>query len=100
MGMTEARGTMDGGDDLSEVPAEEFFSAGEAGAAVDAGGASEDAGQAQVIVGEIPDEHDLTKMLWTARCTFPPHGLLGKFATRSQAEQKKEEHLLARHGRR
>jgi hypothetical protein len=39
-------------------------------------------------------------MLWTARCTFPPHGLLGKFGTREQAEQKKEEHLLARHGRR
>jgi hypothetical protein len=98
--MTEARGTTDDRDDLSEAVAESSVSAGEAGAAVDAGGASEDAGQAQVIVGEIPDEHDLTKMLWTARCTFPPHVLLGKFSTREQAEQKKEEHLLARHGRR
>jgi hypothetical protein len=98
--MTEARETTDGRDDLSEAVSEGSVSAGEAGAAVDAGGASEDAGQAQVIVGEIPDEHDLTKMLWTARCTFPPHGLLGKFGTREQAEQKKEEHLLARHGRR
>ena len=98
--MTEATGTTDGREDLSEAVSEGSVSAGEAGAAVDAGGASEDAGQAQVIVGEIPDEHDLTKMLWTARCTFPPHGLLGRFGTREQAEQKKEEHLLARHGRR
>jgi len=98
--MTEPRGTTDGRDDLSEAVAEGSVSAGEAGAAVDAGDASEDAGQAQVIVGEIPDEHDLTKMLWTARCTFPPHGLIGKFDTRDLAERKKEEHLLARHGRR
>jgi hypothetical protein len=98
--MTEAKGTTEGGEDLSEAEAEGSVSAGEAGAAVDAGSASDDAGQAQVIVGEIPDEHDLTKMLWTARCTFPPHGLLGQFGTRDQAERKKEEHLLARHGRR
>jgi|ERR1022692_3299809 hypothetical protein len=98
--MTEAKRTTESSDDVSEAMAEGSLSAGETGAALDAGSASEDAGRAQVIVGEIPDEDDLTKMLWTARCTFPPHGLLGKFGTREQAEQKKKEHLLARHGRR
>jgi hypothetical protein len=59
---------------------------------------TEEAGQAEVIVGEIPDAHEITKLVWTARCTFPPHGLLGTFPDRQQAEEMKREHLLAKHG--
>jgi hypothetical protein len=46
----------------------------------------------EVIVGEIPDEHDLTRMLWTARCTL--HGLLGTVDSREEAELLREKHLL------
>jgi hypothetical protein len=55
------------------------FSAGEVGEAADADSAARDAGLAEVIVGEIPDAHNLAHMLWTARCTVPSHGLLGTF---------------------
>jgi hypothetical protein len=52
------------------------------------------------VVGEIPDADDLTRMLWTARCTFPPHGILGSFESRELAERAKTSHLLVKHGRR
>jgi hypothetical protein len=52
------------------------FSAGEVGQAVAGDGAAEDAGLGDVIIGEIPDAHNLARMLWTARCTVPPHGQL------------------------
>jgi hypothetical protein len=75
-------------------------SAGEVGQAVDAYSPATDAGQAEVVVGEIPDADDLTRMLWTARCTFPPHGILGSFESRELAERAKTSHLLVKHGRR
>jgi hypothetical protein len=70
--------------------------AGEMGEAAD--GASRDAGLGQVVVGEIPDAHDLNHMLWTARCTLPSHGLLGTFEDRESAEAAKQQHLLTVHG--
>jgi hypothetical protein len=73
-------------------------SAGEMGEAAGASTAAVDAGLGEVIVGEIPDAHDLSHLLWTARCTIPAHGLLGTFETQSQAEQAKQQHLLTHHG--
>jgi hypothetical protein len=70
----------------------EAISAGESGQAAEGGG--RDAAVApEVIIGEIPDEHDITKMLWTARCSL--HGLLGSVETREGAELLRERHLLA-----
>jgi hypothetical protein len=83
-------------DDLPEVP----ISSGDVGPAVDANGAATDAGQAQVVVAETPDTHDLTHVVWMARCTFPPHGLLGTFESQELAERAKTSHLLVKHGRR
>ena len=57
-------------------------------------GGAEDAGRPEVIIGEIPDAHDLSVMLWTARCTLPAHGLLGTFESREDAERLRERHLL------
>jgi hypothetical protein len=74
-------------------------SAGETGSAADAVG-SRDAGraEAEVIVGEIPDAEDLTRMLWTARCTVSNHGLLGTYPDRETAEAAKQAHLVDAHG--
>ena len=69
-------------------------SAGEFGLAQ--GGAT-DAGLPQVIVGEIPDADDPSHLLWTARCSFPAHGLLGRFEERSGAEAAKQRHLVSAH---
>ena len=69
--------------------------AGETGLAEDGPGDEE---AAEVIVGEIPDAHDLSHMLWTARCTFARHGLLGTFEERGGAEAAKQQHLVAAHG--
>lgn len=60
--------------------------------------AAQDAGLGDVIVGEIPDAHDLSHMLWTARCTMPSHGLLGTFENQEMAENAKRQHLLVVHG--
>ena len=91
-----------GDSEFGEIPhtvvPDETFSAGETGDAVDADGAAEDAGWVEVIVGEIPDAHNLAHMLWTARCTVPSHGLLGTFETREMAEEAKRAHLLLVHG--
>jgi hypothetical protein len=65
-----------------------------------AAGSAQDAGSAEVIVGEIPDASDLTHMLWTTRCTFSAHGLLGTFEDKEAAEKVRGEHLLSKHGRR
>ncbi|MGA2305394.1 MAG: hypothetical protein ABSH29_14485 [Acidimicrobiales bacterium] len=81
----------------SPIP-EDTFSAGEVGEAVDGDGAARDAGLAEVIVGEIPDVHNLSHMLWTARCTVPAHGLLGTFERQEEAENAKRAHLLRQHG--
>jgi hypothetical protein len=91
-----------GGSGSSEDPygtvPEGTFSAGETGEAVDADGAGEDAGLGDVIIGEIPDPHDLAHLLWTARCTVPSHGLLGTFENRELAENAKRAHLFLVHG--
>jgi hypothetical protein len=84
--------------DLDDV-GDPTFSAGEMGEAVDADGAAQDAGLAEVTIGEIPDAHNLSHMLWTARCTVASHGLLGTFETQEEAEDAKRAHLLRHHGR-
>jgi hypothetical protein len=83
--------------DLNDI-GDPTFSAGEVGEAVDVDGAVQDAGLAQVIIGEIPDAHNLSHMLWTARCTVPSHGLLGTFESQEEAENAKRAHLLTQHG--
>jgi hypothetical protein len=65
---------------------------------MDASSAAQDAGLDEVIVGEIPDADDLTRMLWTARCTIPAHGLLGTFENEAKAENARRQHLLTEHG--
>jgi hypothetical protein len=85
------------GDQGGIVP-DETFSAGEVGEAVDADGAAEDAGLTEVIIGEIPDAHNVAHMLWTARCTVPSHGLLGTFESREESENAERAHLLTVHG--
>jgi hypothetical protein len=72
--------------------------AGETGLAVDVGSAAQDAGLAQVIVGELPDAGDPSHLQWTARCSVPRHGLLGTFEKRDEAERAKQQHLLSAHG--
>jgi hypothetical protein len=93
-------------DDMGDFPenrrstgVEGTFSAGEVGEAVDADDAGVDAGMGDVIIGEIPDAHNLAHMLWTARCTVPSHGLLGTFENREMAEHAKRTHLVLVHGR-
>jgi hypothetical protein len=53
--------------------------------------------KAEIIIGEIPDIHDLSVMRWTARCTFPSHDLLGYYADRGKAEEAGSEHLSQLH---
>jgi hypothetical protein len=92
----------DRGDSLGDVGGtdpDQTLAAGEGGDAVDGDGAVEDAGLTEVIVGEIPDAHNLSHMLWTARCTVPAHGLLGTFESQEEAENAKRAHLLRAHGR-
>jgi hypothetical protein len=92
----------DGVDSLGDVGGadpDQTVSAGEVGDAVDGDGAVEDAGVEEVIVGEIPDAHNLSHMLWTARCLVSSHGLLGTFESREEAENARRVHLLREHGR-
>jgi hypothetical protein len=86
-------------EELRRTGGEGTFSAGEVGEAVDGDGAGEDAGLGDVIIGEIPDAHNLAHMLWTARCTVPSHGLLGTFENQEMAENAKRTHLLLVHRR-
>jgi hypothetical protein len=88
------------GDQSKTEESDDPVSAGELGKAVDANGPASDAGQAEVVIGEIPDADDPTQLVWTARCTFPPHGQLGSFDTQELAERAKSSHLLVKHGRR
>jgi hypothetical protein len=46
-----------------------------------------------IIIGEIPDAHDLSVMRWTARCTDASHDLLGYYDSRGEAEAAGQEHL-------
>lgn len=80
-------------DGLDGAVGGDTVSAGEAGDAVSED-FTQDAGLEEVVVGEIPDASDITRMLWTARCTNPAHGLLGTYETQEQAEQAKEQHLI------
>jgi hypothetical protein len=73
------------------------ISAGETGRAVGEADYPLDGGRIEVVVGEIPDAEDLTHMLWTARCDYPEHGLLGTFEERTEAEECREQHLLEAH---
>lgn len=77
-------------EDKADGNGDRTFSAGEVGDA-SLGGAGDIAG-VEAIVGEIPDEHDLSRMLWTARCS--QHGLLGTVDTREEAELLRVSHLL------
>jgi hypothetical protein len=87
--------------DQSETEgSDEAVSAGELGQAVNANSPAGDMGQADVVIGEIPEADDPTQLVWTARCTFPPHGQLGSFDTQKLAERAKTSHLLVKHGRR
>jgi hypothetical protein len=83
------------GNSAEDAGSWKTLSAGELGGADNA---ASDAGLADVIVGEIPDPHHLTHLLWTARCTVPAHGLLGTFETQEMAEVAKRQHLLVAHG--
>jgi hypothetical protein len=84
------------GDERTTAVEEAPPSAGEQGAASDGDGPSA-RGDRDVIIGEIPDMHDLSVMHWTARCTLPEHDLLGHYDTREEAEQAKTEHLASAH---
>ena len=68
------------------------FSAGETGEAIEVSSA-----EAEIVIGEIPAADDPTTMLWTARCTEATHDLLGRFDTRSEAEDAGASHLESHH---
>jgi hypothetical protein len=53
--------------------------------------------QDEIIIGEIPDEKDLSVMRWTARCTASEHDLLGHYDTREEAEHAGADHLASLH---
>jgi hypothetical protein len=83
-------------DDLAKAAKEGSISAGEGGAATDVGSA--DPGpNAEVVIGKIPDPHDLTVLLWTARCSDPRHDLLGHFDSEQAACQAKQSHIALQH---
>ena len=73
-------------------------SAGEMGTAVNTEKSAGAGSRVEVVVGEIPDAEDLTRMLWTARCTDAGHGLLGTFAQQTEAEECRKQHLVGDHG--
>jgi hypothetical protein len=85
-------------ESVSDAARERTLPAGEFGTAVYANSSTVDGGSAEVIVGEIPDDRDPTRMLWTARCDCPDHDLLGTFEGRALAEECRKQHLLAEHG--
>ncbi|HEY1829622.1 MAG TPA: hypothetical protein VGG38_05185 [Acidimicrobiales bacterium] len=85
------------GDELSTATDEGSISAGEGSRAADADVPAASSFKAEVIIGEIPDTHDLAKMLWTARCSDREHDLLGHFDTQEEAVAAKDEHLAGQH---
>jgi hypothetical protein len=93
------------GGEPSTAAEEGTISAGEGGSATDGPRngiaapkpASEQVMRAEVIIGKIPDAHDLSTILWTARCSLPSHDLLGHFDTREEAEQASAEHVQQAH---
>lgn len=98
--MTEIEGDLahsDPGDESATAAEEGTLSAGEAGDAVDSSLLDQTQHETEVIIGEIPDAHDPVRLLWTARCSFAGHDLLGHFDTRAEAEQAGVEHLQRMH---
>ena len=87
----------DPGSDPATAAEEGMLSAGEAGDAVDSSLLDQTQHETEVIIGEIPDAHDPIRLLWTARCSFAGHDLLGHFDTRAEAEQARVEHLQRMH---
>jgi hypothetical protein len=79
-------------DDLQTATEEGTVSAGETGSAPEVR-----LSNAEVIIGEIPDAHEPTRLLWTARCSDSDHDLLGQFGTREEAIRAKDEHLSIAH---
>jgi hypothetical protein len=86
--MTDANGP-------SDDPTSSTSSAGESGAAASAPEPAAGPEEADVVIGEIPDAEDLSRMLWTARCTI--HDLLGTYPTRETAEEAGARHLSDEH---
>jgi hypothetical protein len=84
-------------DELSTAVREGSISAGEEGNAGDAEILTAGGAKVEVIIGEIPDIHDLATMLWTARCSDPEHDLLGHFDTQEAAIAAKDDHLATQH---
>ena len=93
----EALQNASAGDDLVTAAEEGSISAGEAGCATGAHDSSRSDTDREVIIGEIPDTHDISVMRWTARCSDGEHDLLGYFDSEQEARQAKEEHLASRH---
>ncbi len=83
-------------DSLATAAKEGSISAGEGGRAVDAE-STDTLVEAEVVIGEIPDEHDISIMRWTARCTDPQHDLLGHFDSEQAASEAKRHHLSSQH---
>ena len=45
------------------------------------------------MIEKIPDPHDLTVLLWAARCSDPQHDLLGHFDSEEEVNEAKQSHL-------
>jgi hypothetical protein len=75
-------------------PGPTAVAAGEEGATTDAASSTR---AIDVIIGEVPAADNPTVLLWTARCGDPDHDLLGKFETRADAEEARDDHLRVAH---
>lgn len=84
-------------DEPSPPAREDSISAGEGGKAAEVEIPTASGTKAEVIIGKIPDTHDLATLLWTARCSDPDHGLLGHFDTEEAAIAAKDDHLASQH---
>ena len=84
-------------DDLRTAAREGTISAGETGRAVDGDGPPTRGSDVEVVIGEIPDAHDITVLHWTARCSCPEHDLLGSFDSEQEAHAAKADHLATQH---
>jgi hypothetical protein len=81
----------------SHAAREVSISAGQGGKAAEVEISTAGGTKAEVIIGKIPDTHDLAKLLWTVRCSDPDHGLLGHFDTQETAIAAKDDHLASQH---
>ena len=78
-------------DDLAQAAEEGSLSAGEGGRAADV--SSADPPKVEVVIEKIPDPHDLTVLLWAARCSDPEHDLLGHFDSEEEVNDARQSHL-------